>query len=269
MRLFAIALAALGLSAAAEAATLTGSVSTSSASVNLASVGTLDWARWPDYSHKAAEISDVTTTGVLKTYTSDPRIIGDRSGIKLWGAGAAFELTVRATTSERTLTYYIGGWNTTGKVTATLPNAPAYTATFSSATSYSRVVTIRFRADADATLRVRFSLEAGAGTINMQAAALEGAAPAVAPPAAGSTLLTWIAPTQNEDGSALTDLAGYRVYWGAARGTYTQSARVDGAATRSYSVSNLGAGTWYFVVTALNAAGVESVRSNEFVKTIQ
>jgi hypothetical protein len=32
----------------------------------------------------------------------------------------------------------------------------------------------------------------------------------------GSVSLQWIAPTQNEDGSALTDLAGYRIYSGLA-----------------------------------------------------
>ncbi|MDH3432879.1 MAG: putative Ig domain-containing protein, partial [Gammaproteobacteria bacterium] len=36
----------------------------------------------------------------------------------------------------------------------------------------------------------------------------------------GSVTLSWIAPTQNEDGTALTDLAGYKIYWGTTSGSY-------------------------------------------------
>ena len=75
------------------AATLTGSNVVSSASVNLSTVGTLDWARWPGYTHKGTAISDVTTTGWLKSYSSDARLIGDSSGIKTGGVGAAFTFT--------------------------------------------------------------------------------------------------------------------------------------------------------------------------------
>ena len=48
------------------AASLTGSNVVSSASVNLSAVGTLDWARWPGYTHKGTTISNVTTTGTLR-----------------------------------------------------------------------------------------------------------------------------------------------------------------------------------------------------------
>ena len=86
------------------AATLTGSNVESAASVNLWTVGTLDWARWPGYTHKGTAISDVTTTGWLKSYTGDARLIGDNRGNKTGGAGSSFTLNVAATTVERTLT---------------------------------------------------------------------------------------------------------------------------------------------------------------------
>src|SRR5262245_11963916 len=170
------------------AATLTGSNVVSSAAVNLSAVGSLDWARWPGYTHKGPAISNVTTTGWLKSYTGDPRLIGDSSGIKVGGTGASFQFTVAATTVERTLTYYIGGWNSTGKITVTLPGAPTYTTTFSSSAAFSRVITLKFRADAAATLRVNYTLTAGTGTISMQAAALSQAAVPTSPPA-GSAIL--------------------------------------------------------------------------------
>jgi hypothetical protein len=253
----ALACLAPGLS---FAATLTGSNVESAASVNLSAVGTLDWARWPGYTHKGTAISDVTTTGWLKSYTGDARLIGDNSGIKTGGVGSSFTFTVAATTVERTLTYYIGGWNSTGKITVTLPGATTYTTTFSSTPSYSRVITLKFRADTATTLRVTYAQTAGSGTISMQAAALSQAA--------ASTMLTWQPPALNADGSPLTDLAAFKVYWGTTPGTYSQSTKISNAAARSYTVSGLTKGTWYFVVTALNAQGFESPYSNVWSKTV-
>ncbi len=273
--LVAVALVCL-MPGLASAATLTGSIAESSASVNLPSVGTLDWARWPGYSHGGSAISNVTTTGTFKTYTNDPRAIGDKSGIKVAGSAASFTFTVAAATTERTLRYYIGGWNSTGRVTVTLAGAPTYTTTFSSSTSFSRVVTLKFRADSATTLRVTYAQTAGGGSINMQAAALAGAtsaAPAPAAPAApaagASTTLSWQPPASNLDGSALRDLAGYRVYWGTTAGRYAYSAHIANVATRTHTVAGLGTGTWYFVVTAVNASGVESSYSNVWSKTVR
>ena len=259
--LVAVALACLapGLGFAAS---LTGSNVVSSASVDLPAVGTLDWARWPGYTHKSNLISNVTTTGTLKTYSTGPRLLapGDYSGIKVAGTGASFTFTVAATTVERTLTYYIAGWNSSGKVTATLAGAPTYTTTFSSSTTYARVITVKFRADAPTTLRVTYSQTAGSGSISMQAAALSQAA--------SSALLTWAAPTLNSDGSPLTDLAAFKVYWGPTQGTYSQSAKIASAAARTFTVNGLTSGKWYFVVTALNSQGYESPYSNVWTKTV-
>jgi hypothetical protein len=242
------------------AATLTGSVVESSAAVNLNAVGTLDWARWPGYTHKSNAISNVTTTGTLKTYTNDPRTIGDKSGIKVGGGSAAFTFTVAATTVERTLKYYIGGWNATGRVTVTLPGAAPYTTTFTSGTTFSRVVTVKYRADAPGTLKVVYAQTAGAGTINMQAAALSTAG--------SSTTLTWQPPASNTDGSPLTNLSAFKVYWGTTEGTYPHSTRIANNAARTHTVTGLGTGTWFFVVTALNANGIESPFSNVWRKTV-
>lgn len=93
--------------------------------------------------------------------------------------------------------------------------------------------------------------------------------PAPSPPPSttfGSSTLTWVAPTTNTDGSPLTDLAGYRVYWGTAVGAYPSSQSVGNVLT--YVVQGLAPGTWYFVVTALNTAGRESATSNVASKVI-
>lgn len=83
-----------------------------------------------------------------------------------------------------------------------------------------------------------------------------------------STTLTWTPPTQNEDGSALTDLAGYNFYWGNRPGDYTKSARIDSAGVSSFVVENLPAGTLEFVATSFNSAGIESDYSNPMTKVV-
>jgi hypothetical protein len=84
----------------------------------------------------------------------------------------------------------------------------------------------------------------------------------------GSITLSWTAPTQNEDGSALTDLAGYKLYWGTTSGTYTNTAVIDNPSITTYTVDGLAPGTYEFVATSLNAAGVESRYSNPATKTV-
>jgi hypothetical protein len=86
--------------------------------------------------------------------------------------------------------------------------------------------------------------------------------------ASGSATLSWTPPTTNNDGSPLTNLAGYRVRWGTAVGSYTNTVTLNNAGLTSYVVSNLVSGTYYFVVTALNTAGGESQFSNVGSKTI-
>jgi hypothetical protein len=87
--------------------------------------------------------------------------------------------------------------------------------------------------------------------------------------ASGSATLSWTPPTLNTDGSPLTNLAGYRVYWGPAAGNYPNSVTLSNAGLTSYVVSNLAPGTYHFVVSARNSAGAESAMSNSGSKTIR
>lgn len=84
----------------------------------------------------------------------------------------------------------------------------------------------------------------------------------------GSAELNWGAPTQNTDGSALTNLAGYRVLYGRSADNLDQSISVDNPSINSYLVPNLSSGTWYFSVVTVNSAGAESTRSNVVSATI-
>lgn len=87
-------------------------------------------------------------------------------------------------------------------------------------------------------------------------------APVPTPTWTGVSTLNWVPPTQYIDGSALVDLAGYRIRYGTSPTALTQMIQVAGAGVTSYVVPNLAAGTWYFTVSSYTNAGVESDPSN-------
>jgi len=84
----------------------------------------------------------------------------------------------------------------------------------------------------------------------------------------GTALLTWTPPTENTDNSALTDLAGYKIYYGTSTGSYDDTITISNPGLTSYLVENLASSDWYFVMTSLNASGIESSYSIEVTKTI-
>ena len=84
----------------------------------------------------------------------------------------------------------------------------------------------------------------------------------------GSATLAWQAPTSNTNGSALSDLAGYHIYYGTSAGSMTQTVNVPSASATSYVVGSLSTGTWYFGITAYTNTGLESALSNIGSKTI-
>jgi hypothetical protein len=79
----------------------------------------------------------------------------------------------------------------------------------------------------------------------------------------GTAPVSWTPPTENTDGSALTDLAGYKVYFGTSPGGYGETITVNNPGLSSYLVGNLPVSDWYFVVTAFNSSGIESAYSTE------
>jgi hypothetical protein len=79
--------------------------------------------------------------------------------------------------------------------------------------------------------------------------------------------LGWQAPTENVDGSSLTDLAGYRIYYGEFSRAYTDEVPVGNAGSTEYAVT-LPSGSYYFAMTAMDAEGNESGYSNEVVKIV-
>ncbi len=78
---------------------------------------------------------------------------------------------------------------------------------------------------------------------------------------AGAATLDWTPPTLNSDGSTLTNLAGYYVYYGTSPDNLTELVKVSNPGLSAYTVTNLSTGTWYFAVSAYSSSGTESVRT--------
>ena len=56
--------------------------------------------------------------------------------------------------------------------------------------------------------------------------------------ALGSATLSWTAPTQNDDGSPLTDLAGFKIYYGTAPGNHPTSIQIANPGITTYVVES-------------------------------
>jgi hypothetical protein len=94
------------------------------------------------------------------------------------------------------------------------------------------------------------------------------ATPSNLPTGPGSATLSWEAPTTTTQGVTLTNLAGYRIYYGVYSNDLSQTVQLNGVGLQTYMIDNLGTGTWYFAIKAVTSTGVESQMSNVVSKTI-
>ncbi len=88
------------------------------------------------------------------------------------------------------------------------------------------------------------------------------------PSTTGIATLSWTPPSENTDGTTITSLVGYRVYYGTSSDALTKTVDVSGSAVTSYEITNLTAGTYYFAIAALAPNGAESALSDTASKTI-
>lgn len=87
--------------------------------------------------------------------------------------------------------------------------------------------------------------------------------PVKAPPANGSqtigaATLSWQPPTQTTSGGLLSNLAGYRIYYGTTPNNLGQSVNVPNPGITRFVIGGLTAATWYFQMTAYDHNGIES-----------
>jgi hypothetical protein len=85
---------------------------------------------------------------------------------------------------------------------------------------------------------------------------------------AGSATLSWNPPTENRNGTVLTDLAGYRIYFGRSPASLNSRIELDNPGLARYVIENLSPAKWYFAMTAVNRRGIESRRSRIVSKRV-
>ncbi len=118
-------------------------------------------------------------------------------------------------------------------------------------------------ADAGNFTNIRISVSDGRAS-----AALGAFGIAVNQVASGSVTLSWHPPNQNGDGSPLSNLAGYRIYYGRDATALNQRIVLRNPGLTRYVVENLAPAKWYFAMTSINASGAESKRSARVSKTV-
>jgi len=141
-----------------------------------------------------------------------------------------------------------------------IQNKPAW-ATFN--TSTGRLSGSPAPADVGTYSNITISVSDGKTSTSLSAFAI-----AVVTVSNGRATLSWTAPTENEDGSTLSNLAGYRIVYGTSASALTNTIQITNPSVTTYVVENLAPATWYFAVTAVNSTGAESNYSNVANKQI-
>jgi hypothetical protein len=82
-------------------------------------------------------------------------------------------------------------------------------------------------------------------------------------------IISWAPPTNNIDGSELTNLMGYKIYYGISEDKMDNVIILNDSEIDSYTVSNFFYETdYYFYITAINSYGYESEHTDYFILTL-
>lgn len=147
------------------------------------------------------------------------------------------------------------------KLTFSISNKPSW-ATFS--TSTGQLSGTPGSSAAGTYSNIAISVSDGKSSRSLSAFAIS-----VKQTATTSASLSWTPPTQNTDGSSLTNLAGYRLYYGTSATALTQSIQIANPSVSTYVIDGLTPTTYYFAVRAYTSSGAESANSNVASKSLQ
>jgi len=191
--------------------------------------------------------SDASVTANTATNASAPTISGSPTDTVVAGQSYSFVPTT-TNPADGTLGYSITNkpaWATLNTVTGALTGTPSVT-------------------DVGSYSNITISVSNGSASASLAAFSINVTQPA----ASNSASLSWSPPTQNTNGSALTDLAGYTVYYGTSSTDMTETIQLANPSLTSYVVSDLPSGTYYFSIVAYSSDGTQSTQSNLGSKTI-
>jgi hypothetical protein len=183
---------------------------------------------------------------VLPLPNTPPTISGSAATTVLAGQAYSFQPTAKDPNGLR-ITFGIynkPAWLTFDGATGRLYGTPAA----NNVGAYSNIVITAYDGYSKGVLP--------AFSISVQAAVSQPTAAAAAP-----VTVQWLPPTQNTDGSVLTNLAGYRVYYGTSTTNLDHTATISNPGLARYVIGDLSPATWYFAMTAYSTLGQESDRS--------
>ncbi len=179
----------------------------------------------------------ITVSGTAAASNSAPTITG--TPVKTVLAGLAYTFKPTAYDANRdALTFSVQNkpsWATFSATTGQLSGTPTTAGTVSN---------------------ILISVSDGKAAASLPAFSLT-----VLPGAVGSSraaTLNWVPPTVYEDGSALTNLAGYRIRYGKSAGELSTVVTIANPGVASYVIDGLASGVWYFAVAAFTSEGAES-----------
>jgi uncharacterized protein YjdB len=202
-------------------------------------------------------------TGVAAGTTTITATSGSVSGSTTLTVTAATLVSISVTPTNPSIAK-----GTTRQFTATGTYSDSTTQNLTTAVTWSSSsTTVATISNATGSKGLATGVAAGTTTITATSGSVSGTTSlTVTAPTTGDATLAWNAPTTHVDGTPLTDLAGYKIYYGTASGSYTTVIDVGNVTTSV--VGNLTSGTYYFAVTAYDVYGSESGYSNEGSKVI-
>jgi len=99
-------------------------------------------------------------------------------------------------------------------------------------------------------------------------ATIDTTRPSVSSPGIGTATLSWVPPRRNLDGSAVSNLAGYYIYYGTSPTNLNRVIKLPDPYTTTYTVDKLSPGTYYFSILAFTTTGIKGSASPTVSKTI-
>jgi hypothetical protein len=84
----------------------------------------------------------------------------------------------------------------------------------------------------------------------------------------GAATVSWAPPTQNTDGSTLTNLAGYRIYYGRRPSRLDRTIVLNNPHLLSHTIGGLSSVRWFFAMTSVDGYGNESRRTRPVSKKV-
>jgi hypothetical protein len=227
---------------------------------------------WANFNTATGRLSGTPGSGYIGTYSNIVISVSDgRASASL----ASFSITVRANRAPTisgtpatavavgsTYAFTPRGYDPDGQtLTYRISNKPVW-ASFNTATG--RLSGTPTSSHVGRYYNIVISVSDGARSASLPAFAIS-----VNAVTAGTVTLSWAVPTQNVDGTRLTNLAGYRVFYGTVSRQYSHSVSVPNPAITSVVLEGLATGrTWYFSLKAVNSNGVTSNYSAEASRAI-